>query len=197
VSSKLHVIYVPGVGDSNPVFQKRAVSLWRFWGIVPEFFQMNWADEIKWNIKFGRLISRIDKLTSEGKKVALVGASAGGAAVIAAYYERKEKLAGTVTICGKLKNAKNIGPKYRITNPALIDAITASDKAVKKISNQNNNILTLRAVFDEVVTTHDDSVISGARNRISPTFGHAITIALQLVFGPPYFIRYLKKQTKH
>lgn len=195
MNKKLHVIYLPGVGDSDPVFQRRAVKTWKWWGVEAELLQVDWASEEPWSSKFKKITDRIDELTSAGKSVALVGASAGGSALISAYAARKNDIVGAVIICGKLKNATDIGSKYRNANPALVDAVTASDKASSSLNPTDRaKILTRRAFFDEVVTTHDDSIIEGARNRISPTLGHAITIAIQLVLGAPSIVRFLKKQ---
>ena len=197
MSNKLHVIYVPGVGDSNPVFQRRVVRTWKLWGVDPELHQINWAQEASWSKKHAGLLVRIDELISQNKQVALVGVSAGGAAVMAAYTDRQENIVAVVLICGKLKNPGDIGPKYRNANPALVDAITDSDAALKKLKHLDvSNILTRRALFDEVVTTHEDSIVDGAHNSVSPTIGHAITIGLQLVFGAPSFLRFLKKHNR-
>jgi len=197
VSARLHVIYVPGVGDSNPDLQRKVVRLWKWWGVDPELFQINWAENVQWEVKLGSLLSRIDELKSEGKAVSLVGASAGGSAVISAYAARKADITGVVTLCAKLKNPGDIGPKYRNANPPLVDSVAGSDKSLKLLdSHDRAKILTRRAFYDEVVTTKSDSVIEGARNQISPTLFHALTIGLQLLFGAPGFLRFLKRQNR-
>ncbi len=196
MSQRLRVIYIPGVGDAKPTFQRRVVGSWRLWGVEPELFQINWSADISWESRNEALLRHIDTLHAEGKTVALVGASAGGSAAIAAYGARKSSLVGVVTICGKLKNPSDIGPKYRNANPPLLAAVSASDATLKTLSAADKSrILTRRAVFDEVVTTKSDSMVDGAKNQVSPTIFHALTIGLQLIFGAPTFLRFLKRQT--
>lgn len=185
---------MPGVGDSTPTFQKRLVKTWYWWGVEPELLQMNWASQESWSDKLSRLIKRIDELRAQGDRVALVGASAGGAAVICAFTERSQDIAGVICLCGKLKNARDIGQAYRQTNPSLVDAVEASDESLTRLgSRYRGRILTRRAFYDEVVTNSDDSQVEGARNRVSLTVGHAATIGLQLIFGAPSFLSFLKR----
>ncbi len=158
---------------------------------------MNWAENAEWEAKIGSLLSRIDELKAGGKTVALVGASAGGSVVINAYTARKADIAGVVTLCAKLKNPSDIGPKYRNANPPLIDSVAGSEQSLKTLdAHDRARILTRRAFYDEVVTTKSDSIIEGARNQISPTLFHALTIGLQLLFGAPSFLRFLKRQNR-
>ena len=194
---RLYVIYVPGVGDSRPDLQRKLVKTWNLWGVDAELFQINWAENIAWDVKLSRLLNRIDELLSSNRKVALVGASAGGSAVVNAYAARKNDISGIVTICGKLKNSSDIGPKYYNTNPPLVDSVAGSEKALPSLTNQDKNrILTRRALFDEVVTTKSDSMVVGANNQISPTAIHSLTIGFQLIFGAPSFLRFLKHQNR-
>lgn len=195
MSKKLRVIYIPGVGDTNPASQQWLVKTWQLWGVEYELLQMNWADETSWNFKFNRILDRIDELIAGGNHVALVGASAGGAAALSAYEAKKDQLAGVVLICGKLKKPSSIGPRYSNSNPALIDAVTASDEALKRLNpHDRDKIMTRRAIIDEVITTAEDSIVEGAHNRVIPTPGHSVTIATQLLFGAPIFLRFLKRQ---
>lgn len=197
MSKRLHVIYVPGVGDSDPEFQRWAVNLWKWWGVDSELFQVNWAENAEWQTKLASLLNRVDELKAEGRSVALVGASAGGSAVINAYAARKAEIAGVVTLCAKLKKPSDIGPKYRNANPPLLDSVAGSEMSLTSLDvNDRARILTRRALYDEVVTTKSDSVIEGARNQISLTPFHALTIGLQLIFGAPGFLRFLKRQNR-
>jgi pimeloyl-ACP methyl ester carboxylesterase len=193
-NQKLHVIYIPGLGDHMPDSQRRVVAFWRHWGVEAELFQMDWADDVAWEVKFARLIARIDELTAAGKPVALVGASAGASAVINAYAARKDKIVGVVSICGKINHPEGIGERYRRQNPSFIPSAYQAPQSVEQLDARHRaRILCRYAIFDGVVPKHD-SQIPGARNRTSPTFLHSITIALQITLGAPSFLRFLKKQ---
>lgn len=191
---KLHVIYVPGLGDKKVDGQQRVVDGWRFWGVEPELFQMNWGDKQPWEPKFKRLLARIDKALKEGKTVGLVGVSAGASAVINAYAARKDQIVGVVCISGKINRPTHIAQRYALNNPALVTSAHNCEQALKTLTKlDRRHILSRFAVFDEIVP-QIDSYISGARNRISPTIGHSPTIGLQIIFGAPSFLHFLKRQ---
>lgn len=193
---KLHVIYVTGLGDKgdDPQKQKTLVKTWRWYGVEPEFFQVNWGDKTPWEPKLQKLLSSIDNAYERGMAVGLVGASAGGSAVINAYAARRDKVAGVVLIAAKVNHPETVGKNYKRNNPAFVTSINNSPKALASLSaKERSHILSRYALFDEVVDKAD-SYVSGARNRRSPTFGHFITIGLQIIFGAPSFIRFLRRQ---
>lgn len=194
--SKLHVIYIPGLGDRKPDRQRMAINLWRFYGVEAELFHMNWGDKKPWEPKLKKLLKRIDKLDREGKTVALVGVSAGATAVINAFAARQDKVVGVVCISGKIHRPENIQARYRRTNPSFITSAYACPRSLAAIGKANRKrLLSIYALFDEVVTTRD-SRVAGARNRLSPTIGHAITIGFQLILGAPFFLGFLKRQAE-
>jgi hypothetical protein len=192
----MHLIYITGLGDSNPSGQRLAVKSWSLWGVKSELFQMNWANDETWQTKYDRLLKRIDYLTDKGKSVSLVGASAGAGATINAYAARKDRLVGCVLIAGKVNNPQSIGSGYRRKNPAFVDSAYAAPHALKTLnSKERKRILSRYSPVDEMVR-RSDSVIDGAVNQLVPSFGHYLTIALQITVGAPGFIRFLKKQSK-
>lgn len=193
---KLHLIYVPGLGDKRVGGQAKVVSTWRFWGVKSELFQMNWADGEPWDPKFGRLLARIDELQKDGKSVGLVGASAGAGAVINAYAARKDKVAGAVLIAGKVNRPGTIGNGYRHKNPAFVESANQAPKSLKALNaSDRKRILSLYAIADETVYK-PDSHIRGAHNSIVPTIGHFFTIAILLSLGAPYYISFLKRHAR-
>jgi pimeloyl-ACP methyl ester carboxylesterase len=197
MSSHLHLIYVPGIGDTNPKSQILAIKTWRLWGVESELFRMIWANNEKWDSKLNRLLETIDKQVKAGKKVGLVGASAGAGAVINAYALRKNDLVGCVIIAGKVNRPQYIGDHYRKNNPAFIDSAMAAPNSLSSLSSGDlKNVLSIYAVKDEVVQTAD-SMLPGAINRQVATAGHFLTIASQITLGAPRFIRFLKKRSNY
>lgn len=194
MQKRLHLIYIPGLGDHHPTGQGQAVKTWPWWGADAEMFQMNWADNVAWHLKFGRLLARIDELLAQNKDVALVGASAGASAAINALAERKNAIVGAVLIAGQVNRPDKIGNYYRRRYPSFIESAYAAPASLEKLtSDDRKRILSRYALADETVYK-SDSRIEGARNRIVPSIGHAPTIALQLIFGAPSFIRFLKRK---
>lgn len=193
MNKKLYLIYVTGVGDSNPNGQRKAVKTWRLWGVEAELFQMNWATNEPWETKFKKLLARIDLLTTQNKKVAIVGASAGAAAVINAYSARKDQLVGCVLIAGKVNKPEAIGRSYSKRNPALVEAVSQCQESLDNLdSSDRKRILSRYALIDEIVPK-SDSYIKGANNQVVFSAGHFLTIFTQMLLGAPSFIKFLKK----
>ncbi|HVV67322.1 MAG TPA: hypothetical protein VHB72_04650 [Candidatus Saccharimonadales bacterium] len=194
---QLHIIYIPGIGDDGSGFQSKVVKAWRWWGVEPELWRMNWADERPWEQKFEEFLGHIDDLASQGKKVGLVGASAGASAVINAYKARPNEVCGTVTIAGKINRPQNIRKRYRRNNPSFVASAYAGEKSLAGLTApQRRKILSLYGLLDEIIVKKD-SKMPGAYNRLSPSIGHGITIATQIIFGAPFFIRFLKRTAKN
>lgn len=195
---KIHsVIYVPGLGDADPKGQRRLVATWRLWGVRPHLFHMNWADGEAFEPKLERLLKLIDGLHAKGNRVSLVGASAGAGAVINAFAARKDKVDGVVCIAGKINNPDAIGQSYRRKNPAFVESAQQVQFSLDKLDwdTDRPRIQSRYAFLDAIVPKHD-SQVSGADNRMVPSIGHAFTIATQLLFGTPSFLRFLKQLEK-
>lgn len=193
---KLHVLYVPGLGDASVAGQRLAVSTWQLWGVQAELVQMRWDDTEVWDSKLTRLLGRIDALVAEGVPVALIGASAGASAVMSAYALRASQVAGCVLLAGKVNNAHTIGTGYRQKNPAFVDSARQGEKSLASLSAGDlARILSRYSTHDQIVSK-SDSHIEGATNEIVHTMGHALTIGSQLVFGAPSFLGFLKAAAK-
>lgn len=187
------VIYIPGLGDHRSAGQRAAISTWRLWGVRPYFFQMNWNDDRSFEPKLEALLADIDRFAKKGK-VSIVSASAGASAALNAYALRPDKITGVACIAGKINNPQAIGGSYKVRNPSFYESAQRTTGSIGRLTTgEKRRVLTIRAMFDEVIPARD-SQLEGARNRMTWTSGHAITIATQLVFGAPFFIRFLKQQ---
>lgn len=156
---------------------------------------MNWADGEAFAPKLERLLTLIDDVAKKGP-VSLVAASAGATAAINAYAARLDVISGLVCICGKINNPEGIAAHYVRDNPAFGESAAQTVAALSNLNlAQRQHILSIRAMFDPVVSAKD-SILEGAYNRATWTSGHALTIATQLLFGAPSFIRFLKRQTQ-
>lgn len=186
-----YVIYVPGLGDSRIDGQQKAINTWKFWGVQAEIFQMNWADGEAFQPKFERLLNRIDTLLQKGD-VSLVCASAGATAAVNAYAARPQ-IKALVCIAGKINNPMAVGEGYKRKNPAFWESMQLTNESVNKLDETRRaRIRSIRALADPIVPARD-SIVPGVQNKVSPTIGHAVTIALQIVFGAPFFLRFIKQ----
>jgi pimeloyl-ACP methyl ester carboxylesterase len=191
------IIYVPGLGDNHFKGQQFLVSTWWLWGVRPHMVRMIWDEDEDFAPKLQRLLDKIDELHDKGHKVFLVGASAGAGAVINAFAARKDKVSGVVCICGKVNRPEGIGSSYRRRSPAFVDSAYQVQSSLDKLDFEHDRtrIQSRYAFLDPVVPTGDSEVVGG-NNKTVPTVGHSVTIATQLLFGAPFFIRFLKKSAK-
>lgn len=193
---RLYVIYVPGLGDENIALQAKAVNLWRWFGVKPDIIQMNWSDIEAWEAKRGRLLKRIDAARAQGYSVALVGASAGAAAVINAFAARQDDIVGCVIIAGKVNHPEAIGDSYRQHTPRFVEAANDTPHALASLSPASRQRISSRYALIDGVVGRADSIIPGAHNKRILVFGHAFVIASQLVCGAPFFLHFLKRLAK-
>jgi pimeloyl-ACP methyl ester carboxylesterase len=191
------VIYIPGLGDSRLAGQKLLVSTWRLWGVTPVVFPMNWADGENFAAKFERLLQLVDTQFEDGHRISLVGASAGAGAVINAFAARKNKIDGVVVIAGKVNNPEGIGTNYRSKNPAFVESAYMVQQSLDQLDfDIDRPRIQSRQGFIDPLIPRSDSTVVGGRNKVVPGIGHSIIIATQLIFGAPFFLRWLKKRSK-
>jgi pimeloyl-ACP methyl ester carboxylesterase len=188
------VIYVPGLGDGTVKAQQRLVATWRIWGVNPYVVPMIWDEGEDFAPKLQKILDEIDELHAKGHKVSLVGASAGAGAVINAFAARKDKVSGVVCIAAKINNPESIGSSYRRRAPAFVESAYKVQSSLDRLDfeNDRSRIQSRIAIFDPVIPTRDSEVV-GAHNKTVPTVGHSVTIATQLLFGAPFFLRFLKR----
>lgn len=191
-----HFIYIPGLGDDNVKGQSWAVKRWQRKGVTSELVQMKWSDYEAWQSKLDRVLASVDAAVGEGKKVAIIGASAGASAAINVYSARSDVIVGVLLIAGKANHPERVGTNYKTKNPAFWTSVQASAKVISTLSADDRKAITARyGIVDEVVLP-SDSKIAGARNRYVPSIGHVITIATQLLFGIPSFLRFIKRLSR-
>jgi pimeloyl-ACP methyl ester carboxylesterase len=158
---------------------------------------MIWSDGESFAPKLQKLLDKIDELHSRGHKVSLVGVSAGAGAVINGFAARKDKITGVICIAGKINNPEGIGNSYRRRSSAFVDSSYQVQPSLDRLDfvSDRSRIQSRYAIFDPVVPTKDSEVVGG-HNKTMPTIGHSTTIATQLLFGAPFFIRFLKQSAK-
>jgi hypothetical protein len=191
------IIYIPGLGQPEARGQRRLVSTWRLYGVRPETFLMKWGDGEPFALKFERLLQRIDDLHKQGHDVSLVAASAGAGAAINAFAHRKDTVNGVVCLAGKINSPGAIGGNYRSRNPDFVESADMVPASMKRLDYENDRprIMSRYAMFDPVVSKKD-SLIAGGNNVMVLTSGHALTIAVQLLFGVAIWVRFLKNIAK-
>lgn len=193
------IIYVTGLNDANPTFQKNVIRSWRIYGVQPVLFHTGWANSQSFSQKLERLLDLIDDSSQQGNAVSLIGASAGASMVIAAYARRKETVNGVAFICGKLRRPEAVGTRYYLQNPAFREAMsTLNNNLAKLTKSERARILSIYPLFDETVVI-TDTFVTGAKKAVFPTLFHVPTIGLGislLSFVPIIFLKRLAKRVE-
>lgn len=190
----LHVLYVPGLGDDNIVSQRVLIGLWKIWGVHARIIPMRWSSDESWDRKKARVSAFADRYSAKHGTIGIVGVSAGASAALTIFAQRRSYVHGCVLIAAKGLHADGVGPEYRRKNPALYDAVRSSEQALDELQTADRARIQSRFALWDGVVPRADSIIPGARNRVVFSVGHALTIATQLLFGAPFFVRFLRIQ---
>lgn len=192
--NKRVVLYVPGLGDTNPVWQQRAVRTWRLYGVEPHIFVMHWADGESFDKKLNRLTQMINELYGKNKvPVSLVASSAGASAVLHAYVRALDNVKNVVIICGKIAHPETVSKHYRQTNPAFATAMDTLPAALRSLSaDERARVTSLIPLADHIVPV-EDMRLTGARHRRLWSVGHIFTIAAYISVLAWYTLWFVRK----
>ena len=159
MTKKTTVLFIPGLGDDKIRGENLAIRLLKPWGLDGEYFPIFWYKKDDFKLKLTELNKRITELNSEGRRVVLVGYSAGASAAINALSANKEKVS-------RIKLNPKFGGSVELLKKSLPD-LDAEQRA---------KVLSIRPIFDETVPVKD-TIIQGAKNKRVFMVGHVPTIA--------------------
>ena len=177
MTKKTTVLFIPGLGDDKIRGENLAIRLLKPWGLDGEYFPIFWYKKDDFKLKLTELNKRITELNSEGRRVVLVGYSAGASAAINALSANKEKVSRIILICGKIQNLDKINDSYFKLNPKCGGSVELLKKSLPDLdAEQRAKVLSIRPIFDETVPVKD-TIIQGAKNKRVFMVGHVPTIA--------------------
>ena len=177
MTKKTIVLFIPGLGDDKIRGENLAIRLLKPWGLDGEYFPIFWHKKDDFKLKLTELNKRITELNSEGRRVVLVGYSAGASAAINALSANKEKVSRIILICGKIQNLDKINDSYFKLNPKFGGSVELLKKSLPDLdAEQRAKVLSIRPIFDETVPVKD-TIIQGAKNKRVFMVGHVPTIA--------------------
>jgi len=193
MASKIAVIYVPGLGDRGLKFQALIIAAWRLYGVKPSMYQIAWSEGDKIQPKIQILVDQIDQLVAAGYKVALVGASAGGSAVMHAYLDAPHKVDAVIGICGVLNGQMKVSQFHSRTNPAFVDSVNKLNLRQAEIaSTGGHKVVSFIALTDRIVK-HQYSLVNGCQVHRIPIVGHLLGIAFGITVWSYFIIRAAKR----
>ena len=177
MTKKTTVLFIPGLGDGKVRGENLAIKLLAPWRLDGEYFPIDWHKKEDFKTRIAELSKRIAELNSEGRRVVLVGYSAGASAAINALSANKEKVQRVILICGKIQNLDKINDSYFKLNPKFGGSVELLKKSLPDLdAEQRAKVLSIRPIFDETVPVKD-TIIQGAKNKRVFMVGHVPTIA--------------------
>lgn len=177
MTKKTTVLFIPGLGDGKIRGENLAIKLLAPWRLDGEYFPIYWHKKEDFKTRIAELSKRIAELNSEGRRVVLVGYSAGASAAINALSANKEKVSRIILICGKIQNLDKINDSYFKLNPKFGGSVELLKKSLPDLdAEQRAKVLSIRPIFDETVPVKD-TIIQGAKNKRVFMVGHVPTIA--------------------
>ncbi len=192
---KVSVIYIPGLGDEKPRGQKLALNLFRPVGIKPHYFAVGWKDYGTYQDRLHELDALVEELYKT-HSVHLFAASAGASAAVNCFANNLDKVSSVSLVCGKIQNIGKIHSSYYTQNPNFKDSVDLLEESLEKLNEKSRaKILSIRPQKDSVVPPRD-TIIEGAKNLQSFTFGHTPTIVHYLTVGLPRIIWWIRKNSK-
>ena len=170
------------MGDDGKA-TKLIVAGWKKLGLAPIIFVPGWDNEEGVAPKLTRLNKLIDK-ESEGKKISLLGISAGASLAMNAFIKRLNKVEKMVSVCGRLRlgwSGDKIGRKLQeetLKHLAFKESVEMVEKNIEKLTEDDRKkILTISARLGDELIPLSTSQLAGAKNIFVSGLGHVLAIA--------------------
>jgi pimeloyl-ACP methyl ester carboxylesterase len=187
----IHILYLSGFGSRYDKFRLKALRLWRYKNVSIELVPMRWEGKETFEQKLVRIDRAIDRVN--GKRVVIVGESAGGSMAVHIYARRPDDIQRVITICGKNSHPETVGEDYFERSPAFRTTMERLNDATKLLTkNQRHEFVSIHPMYDSVVPVRE-TMIAGGRCKRLWTIGHGLTIALVLTVLSPLLVRIVRK----
>lgn len=179
-----HLIFVPGLGDSNTILEWELGGFKNF-GFIPQVHEAPWSDNESFSNKLARLVEKVDYIKDKGGQVSLAGASAGASLAMNTYLACPEDVNGVVIVCGRLRAGIRVFPSLQLAarkHPAFLQSVLDCQSREYYLTQEDKKkILTFCAIFDPIVP-HSTSTIEGVTNITVPFPAHSFSIYSTLYF---------------
>lgn len=188
----IHIIYLPGFFITNDKLRLTALKWWKYRHVTVEFLPMKWESKETFEQKVARIDQAIDR--AKGKRIVIMGESAGGSMAVCMYVRRYDDLYKVVTICGKNNHPETVGEKYYKPHPVYRAVMDQLEEALEQLPGKRMEALvSVHPLYDPVVPVHDTLLPDCKRVRLWAV-GHVFVISLALTILSPFVIRAIKKR---
>lgn len=192
MDSKHTVIYVPGLGDHNLSSQQRVLRLWRLYKVEVEIVAMHWLVDESWQTKLDRLLERIDFHATKGRRVSVIGTSAGSTAALQALAARRNEVHRVALICPKFQYPETVHPARYQLNPAFKESIERTVDILDTLADKDKaRVRIFRPIWDNLLPSKE-SYVPGINRSTMPAFTHVGGIAYALTVGSASIVKFLK-----
>jgi len=196
-SANNHLIIIPGLG--NTVAQLVwATAGWQKYGIVPHVFDAKWrVEENGFSEKLARATSFVDSLVGKNNTISLLGNSAGSSFVLNLFGKRKKQIHRVIINCGRVRGGDSpwfTFDQATASSPSFRESVIRAQELEKILTTEDRKkIMTLRPLFDEVVPS-STVPIRGAKNIVTFSVEHTISIALTMTLFQGYIIDFIRNK---
>lgn len=190
MAQKTHIIYIPGFNEKYDPFRRWALRQWSFKNVTIEMADVDWP-----NGKFTEMLATIDKAIdrASGKKIVLLGESAGGSLTVHAYAKRKDDVYKVMTICGKNTRPETVGEKYYDYSPAFRDSMMLLNKSLESLpESKRSQFVSIHPLYDPLVSVRD-TLLPGCKEVRLWLVGHTLVTLLALTVLSPIVVRAAKR----
>jgi predicted alpha/beta hydrolase family esterase len=186
MSQKIHILYISGFGDKYDRLRLRCLSWWKFSGVTVELIPMKWESGT-----FEQKLARIDTAINraKGKKVVVIGESAGGSMAVHTYARRANDIYKVMTLCGKNTHPEGVSESYYVHYPAFRESMNQLNASIETLTHkQKSEFVSIHPLYDPTVPVRE-TLLPGCRQMRLWTVGHFTAIVLALTILSPLIVR--------
>jgi pimeloyl-ACP methyl ester carboxylesterase len=173
-----HIIYIPGLGDNYDDTRRKALRLWRIYGVTTELVPMQWYDRRPYEEKVRAIDDAITAAFSRGQQISLVGESA-GASIALNVFAHDQRIFHLVTVCGVVDADASVSPTLYARSPAFKTSMSLLADSLAQLGEREQDIRTITSLYDPVVNQKRNIITNVHPTRIWVT-GHMTAIVLCL-----------------
>lgn len=194
MTSRTHIIYLPGLGDRYDPMRRFFLRAWSLYGAHVTMIPMRWASDESYDAKRARVLSTLDMF--DDGRVVLVGESAGGSMAVSVFAAQPGAVASTVTLCGKNTRSDNVSPRIYAHNPAFRESMQQAEMLVKNLQpKQSKQFVSIVPLYDPTVPVAE-TLIPGCQKMTLPLVGHLAAILAMLTIFAPLVVHRAKKLSR-
>jgi len=187
----IHILYISGLGDNYDRLRLRCLNWWKFKNVTVELVPMRWESGT-----FEQKLARIDTAINraKGKKVVVIGESAGGSMAVHTYARRGGDVDKVMTLCGKNTHPEKVSERYYVHHPSFRESMNQLNASLDSLTDkQRSQFVSIHPLYDPTVPV-DETLLPGCKSVRLWSVGHLSTILLALTILSPIIVRVARKK---